>query len=267
MISPNLMRRDLIEMAFAAKSRGAHLGGSLSMVEIIASLYSFVLKFDVKNPQDPARDRFILSKGHGVMALYPAFKQLGILTQDQIVTYKADNSIVSAHPVMDSMPFIEFSSGSLGQGLSLGVGTCLALIKKNNLNSRVFVLLGDGECDEGQVWEAAACASHYKTSNLVAIIDKNELQYDGKTTDVLNLESLADKWCSFGFNVIQVDGHDVKALTQALNNKTDKPLAVIAKTVKGKGISFMENNAQWHNGVLSKKLYEDALKDLENTHA
>ena len=174
-----------------------------------------------------------------------------------------NDSKVAAHPFVNGQLGIEFSSGSLGQGVSLGVGTALALRRKNNLSSRVFVILGDGECDEGSVWEAAASAAHFDLSNLVVIVDKNGLQYDGDTTAVLSMENLAEKWAAFGWNVLEVDGHDVDALRKALTENSSKPLAIVAKTVKGKGISFMENNPQWHNGVVSQKLFEQAVAELE----
>ena len=165
------MRIDLLKMALSAGAQGAHMGGSLSLVEIMAVLYLDVMKFNLQNMKDEARDRLIMSKGHGVMAQYAALKQVGVLSEEDILTYKANDSKVAAHPSLNEQLGIEFSSGSLGQGLSLGVGTALALKRKNNLSSRVFVVLGDGECDEGSVWEAAASASHFGLNNLVAIVD------------------------------------------------------------------------------------------------
>ena len=257
------MRVDLLKMALSAGAQGAHMGGSLSLVEIMAVLYLEVMKVNLQNMSDEARDRLIMSKGHGVMAQYAALKQLGLLSEADILTYKANDSKVAAHPFVNGQLGIEFSSGSLGQGVSLGVGTALALRRKNNLSSRVFVILGDGECDEGSVWEAAASAAHFDLSNLVVIVDKNGLQYDGDTTAVLSMENLAEKWAAFGWNVLEVDGHDVDALRKALTENSSKPLAIVAKTVKGKGISFMENNPQWHNGVVSQKLFEQAVAELE----
>lgn len=257
------MRIDLLKMALSAGAQGAHMGGSLSLVEIMAVLYLDVMKFNLQNMKDEARDRLIMSKGHGVMAQYAALKQVGVLSEEDILTYKANDSKVAAHPSLNEQLGIEFSSGSLGQGLSLGVGTALALKRKNNLSSRVFVVLGDGECDEGSVWEAAASASHFGLNNLVAIVDKNGLQYDGDTKAVLSMENMAEKWAAFGWNVKEVNGHDVEALHEALTEKSSKPLVIVAKTVKGKGISFMENNPQWHNGVVSQKLFEQAVAGLE----
>lgn len=262
MIDTREMRSDLLHMALAAKNQGAHLGGSLSLVEIMAALYDGVMNFDAKNPTAKNRDRLILSKGHGVMAQYAALKQTGLLTANDLLTYKADETKAPAHPSLNLQAGIEFSSGSLGQGLSLGVGTALALKRKNNTASRVFVILGDGECDEGSIWEAAMTAAHYRLDNLVAIIDRNHLQYDGNTETVLPLEDFSAKWRSFGWNVAECDGHSVKEITAALSGKQDKPFALIANTVKGKGVSFMENMPQWHNGVLTQKLFEQAMAEV-----
>ena len=262
MISTREMRSDLLKMALVAKSQGAHLGGSLSLVEIMAALYGGVTKFDLKNPEAENRDRVILSKGHGVMAQYAALKQAGLLSEEDLLTYKADKTNAPAHPSMNLKMGIEFSSGSLGQGLSLGVGTALALKRKNNTSSRVYVILGDGECDEGSVWEAAMTAAHYRLDNLVAVIDRNRLQYDGDTETVLPLENFADKWRAFGWNVAECNGHSVKDIIAALSGKQEKPFVLIAHTIKGKGVSFMENAPQWHNGVLTQKLFEQAMSEV-----
>lgn len=258
------MRRDILRMALAAKSHGAHLGGSLSAVEILAALYGGVMRFDPKEPAAEMRDRFIFSKGHGVMALYAAFVQLGLLTPDQLQMYKQDDSVVSAHPAMDPELGVEFSSGSLGQGLSLGVGVALALKRKGNEGSRVFVLLGDGECDEGSVWEAAQAASNYRLDNLVAIVDRNGLQYDGNTEDVMSLDDLPAKWRAFGWIAEEVDGHDVNVLSDSLVKRPAGPFAVVAKTVKGKGVPFMEHVISWHHGMLTQKQFELAMEGLAN---
>ena len=265
MITENIlkqMRIDLLKMALAAGVQGAHMGGSLSLAEIMATLYLDVMKINLNNMRDEMRDRLILSKGHGVMAQYVALKQVGLLSEKDLLTYKANNSIVAAHPYINPDLGIEFSSGSLGQGLSLGVGVALALRRKKNFSSRVFVILGDGECDEGSVWEAAASASHYGLNNLIAIVDKNSLQYDGKTSDVLSMENMQDKWQAFGWDTCEVDGHQISELKEAMSCNHNRPLAIIANTIKGKGISFMENNPQWHNGVVSQKLFEQALNEI-----
>ena len=259
------MRVDVLKMALAAKSNGAHLGGSLSLIEIMAALYGGVMNFNAADPSNEKRDRLIFSKGHGVMAQYVAYKQMGLLSEEELLTYKADNTVVSAHPSMNAKLGIEFSSGSLGQGLSLGVGVALALRRKCNQTSRVFVILGDGECDEGSIWEAAASASHYELDNLVVIVDKNGLQHDGETKNILSMENLGEKWKAFGWHVEQVDGHDEALLSKTLQTRSGQPFAVIADTVKGKGISFMENAAQWHNGVVTQRIFEQAMQELGGT--
>jgi len=257
------MRIDILKMALAAKSQGAHMGGSLSMVEVMAALYGGVMKIDPQDMENENRDRLIISKGHGVMAQYVALRQLGLISADELLTYKGNDSLISAHPAVHPEIGIEYASGSLGMGLSLGVGAALALRRKKNENSRMFVILGDGECDEGSVWEAAASASHYHLNNVVVVVDRNGLQYDGSTEEVMALENFEDRWKAFGWDAVTVDGHDVTALTQVLNRRGDKPLAVIARTVKGRGVSFMENDPKWHNGVLSQKMYEQALAEVE----
>ena len=261
------MRQDSLRMSVAAGASGAHLGGGLSMMEIMSVLYLGIMNINPKKLDAEDRDRFILSKGHGTLALYTAMNQAGIIPDDELLTFKSNDTFLTGHPIMNVQRGIEFSSGSLGQGLSLGVGTCLALNRKGNDKSRVFVLLGDGECDEGSVWEAAMPGAHYKLSNHVAIIDKNGLQYDGATDSVLSLENLADKWRAFGWNAVDVDGHDIEKLYDVLSEKHEKPLAVIAHTVKGKGVSFMENNPVWHHAVLSKDKCEEAFSDLEKNYA
>lgn len=256
------IRRDIIEMSYAAGNQGAHLGGSLSMAEILAALYIGAAKFNIYRWEWEERDRIILSKGHGALALYPTFVQAGIIDKDELQTFKVNGSKLSSHPSLNGLPGIEYASGSLGQGLSLGVGACLALRKKNNVSSRVFVLMGDGECDEGSVWEAAASAAHFQLDQLVAIIDRNHIQYDGETRKVMSMEPMAEKWKSFGWDVREVDGHNIEALLDAYSIKGNKPYAIIADTVKGKGISFMEGNWRFHNSRLSEAQYQQAVAEL-----
>lgn len=256
------IRRDIIDMAYAAGKTGAHLGGSLSIAEILAALYCGTIRYDIKNPDWQERDRVILSKGHAAMALYSAMSQAGIISKDELLSFKQNGSRISGHPSLKT-PGIEFASGSLGQGLSLGVGVCLALAKQKNFIPKVYVLLGDGECDEGSVWEAAASAAHFGLKQLVAIVDENKLQYDGSTKKVMSMESTEQKWKSFGWNVIKLDGHNISALLDAYRQETDKPLVILAQTVKGKGISYMEGNKNFHNSRLTKKQYEQAIMELE----
>lgn len=259
------IRRHVIEMAYATGKTGAHLGGSLSMVELLAGLYYGVLRFKKEDPQWEGRDRVILSKGHAALALYPTLAEAGIISPESLATFKQDGSLLGGHPSLNGLPGIEFASGSLGQGLSLGVGVCLALKRKKNTESRVYVFLGDGECDEGSVWEAAASAAHFRLDNLVAIVDMNAIQYDGYTTDVLNMDPFENKWKDFGWDTITIDGHDMAAVLDAYKRHGEKPLAILAHTVKGKGISFMENNWRFHNAALTKDQYEQALAELERS--
>ena len=255
-------RKDIIKMTYNAGIIGAHIGGSLSLAEIMTVLYSKTnINKDILCAEE--RDRIILSKGHGVIAQYAAMKQAGILTEDLLVTFKKNGSLLSAHPSMNRPKGIEFSSGSLGQGLSLGVGVCLALKRKNNYKSKVFVILGDGECDEGSVWESVMSAAHFILNNLVAIVDKNNLQYDGKTDNVMSLGSLEDKFRSFGWDVCSINGHSCSEIINAINIKHDKPLAIIANTIKGNGVSFIANDYTWHNHRLKLEEYEQAMKEQE----
>lgn len=257
------MRKDSLRMSLAAGASGAHYGGGLSMIEIMDVLYLAIMKVNVNNPFDDTRDRFILSKGHGVLALYAALKQVGLVTDADLDTFKTHNTFLYGHPSMNIPKGIEFSSGSLGQGLSLGVGSCLALQRKGNTTSRVYVLLGDGECNEGSVWEAAASAAHYHLGQLIGIVDKNGLQYDGETKNVLSMDNLEEKWRSFGWDTLVIDGHSIEQLYDAFTTEHDKPLVIIANTVKGKGISFMENNPLWHHSKLTSKQHQDAMQELE----
>ncbi len=260
-------RVQLLELAF--KSDGpSHLGGGLSMIEIFTVLYGSVLKFDPKNPEWENRDRFILSKGHGVLPFFIALHNAGFISQEELYTYKKNESHLISHPVMNLRLGMESSNGSLGHGLSMGVGISLALKKKGNHNSRVFVVLGDGECNEGSVWEASMSAAHYKLNNLVAIVDYNKLQSDGISSDIMDIGALEKKWESFGWDVISLDGHDINALKDALNVKESesysKPRVIIAHTVKGKGVSFMENNNTWHHNRLTQTTFEQALAELND---
>ena len=259
----NTIRRRIVELTYNTGKTGAHLGGSLSIVELLAGLYSGVIRYDIRDPAWEGRDRVILSKGHAALALYPALAEAGIIDPAELETFKQDGSRLGGHPSLNGLPGIEFASGSLGQGLSLGVGTALALKRKNNLEPRVFVFLGDGECDEGSVWEAAASAGHFELNNLVAVVDMNAIQYDGYTQDVMNMDPFEKKWQDFGWDAVTIDGHNIEMVLDAYSRKSDKPMAVLAHTVKGKGVSFMENNWKFHNAALSKEQYEQAISEME----
>lgn len=259
------IRRQIIDMTYSTGKTGAHLGGSLSIVELLAGLYAGMIRYHAEDPAWEGRDRVILSKGHAAMALYPALAEAGIISKEELATFKQDGSRLGGHPSLNGLPGIEYASGSLGQGLSLGVGACLALKRKENRDSRVFVFLGDGECDEGSVWEAAACASHYRLDNLVAVVDMNAIQYDGYTTEVLDMSPFEKKWQDFGWETVSIDGHNMEEVLDAYRKHGEKPLAILAKTVKGKGVSFMENNWKFHNAALSQEQYNQAIGELEKT--
>lgn len=256
------MRKDCLIMAKAAGKEGFHFGATMSLIEIIATLYFKTMNIKKNNLTDETRDRLLLSKGHGVPALYAALRQMGVIDEKQLETFKQDETFLYGHPSMNKELGIEMSSGSLGQGLSFAVGNALALRRKNNLISKIFVILGDGECNEGSVWEAALTAAKYHLNNIIVIIDSNGLQYDGDTSTVLPMESMEEKWKSFGWSTVVIDGHDIYQCTKAFSMQTEKPLVVIANTIKGKGISFMENEASWHHGVMTKKQEEQAWKEV-----
>ncbi len=258
------IRRHIIDMTYATGSTGAHLGGSLSIVELLAGLYMGNIRFRPKEPSWEGRDRVILSKGHAALALYPTLAEAGIIDEDELSTFKKDGSRLGGHPSLNGLPGIEFASGSLGQGLSLGVGTGLALRRRNNSESRVFVFLGDGECNEGSVWESAASAAHYGLNNIVAIVDVNAIQYDGYTSEIMGMSPFEKKWTDFGWNVLIIDGHNLGEIVNAYEQKGDNPLVILANTIKGKGISFMENDWKYHNAALSKDQYAQAIRELES---
>lgn len=255
------MRRCIIDMAFRAGKTETHLGGSLSMTELLAGLYKGIIHFRKEDPDWKERDRVILSKGHAAMALYAALAESGIIEEEELEFFKKDGSRLSAHPSL-GLPGIEFASGSLGQGLSQGVGVCIALKKMNNQKSRVYVFLGDGECNEGSVWEAAASAAHYGLDNLIAVIDMNGLQYDGSTGTILNMEPMEQKWQAFGWETVSIDGHNMNEVLEAYMQHRHVPLAILARTVKGKGISFAENSRKYHTASLSGEQYEQAIREL-----
>jgi transketolase len=257
------IRMDCLRMGVNTGSNGAHFGGGLSLVEIMAVLYGHVMRIDSNRPRWEGRDRFILSKGHGAMAYYAALKQAGFVSDDELMTFKSNHTFLYGHPSMNVERGIEFSSGSLGLGLALGAGTALGLRLNGNTDPRVYVLLGDGECNEGTVWESAIAAAHFGLSNLTVVIDKNGLQYDGATESILNMGDLANKFESFGWFVQVVNGHDIGELQSAFSKKSDRPSAIVANTIKGKGVPYMENNATWHHNRLSQKQFDEIVNDRE----
>ena len=257
------LRRHIINMTGAAAS--GHPGGSLSAVEIVAALYFKALRHNPVDPGWPERDRFILSKGHAAPVLYAALAEAGYFPAEELTTLRKLGSRLQGHCDRGLTPGIEMTAGALGQGLSYGLGVALAG-RLNALEYRVYVLLGDGECDEGQVWEAAMAAAHFKADHLVAIVDNNGIQLDGWNKDIMNLEPLGQKWAAFGWHVVEVNGHDIAALLGAFaaaQQVTGRPTAILAHTIKGKGVSFMENNPDFHGKAPNSAEVKIALKELE----
>ena len=216
---------------------------------------------DSKNPLWENRDRFILSKGHACLGFYAILNELGFITNDELTLFEKNDSFLLGHPVLNKDKGIEFSNGSLGMGLSLGVGVAISLKKKKS-NNKVYVLIGDGECNEGSIWEAAMSASHFNLGNLTAILDNNNLQQTGSNNEIMSTKSLDSKWSSFGWEVINIDGHNINQIYEAYKFETKKPKLILAKTIKGKGFSFSENNNDWHHKILTKKQYEEAKKEI-----
>lgn len=257
------IRITVLNMVYKAQS--GHLGGSFSVVEIVTALYFGVMKIDPDDLNWPDRDRLVPSKGHCAPTIYTALALKGIVAPEALDDLRQTGCILQGHPCMNKVPGIDISTGSLGHGLSIGVGMALGvkLLKKD---FRVFVLLGDGELNEGQNWEAAMSAAKYSLSNLTAIVDRNRVQLDGPTEEIMPLEPLAEKWEAFNWHTKTVDGHNIKEIYDGLQwSKTnlDAPSVIIANTIKGKGVSFMENSHEWHGKPPSKEEYEKALQELE----
>jgi transketolase len=257
------IRRHIIEMTGAAKS--GHPGGSLSAVEILVTLYYDVMRHDPANPRWPQRDRFILSKGHAAPVLYAVMAECGYTPVDQLKTLRKLGSPYQGHPDKRFIPSLEASTGSLGQGVSLALGMGGAA-RLDGADWRTYVVLGDGECQEGQVWEAAMYGSFHRLDNVCVIVDYNKIQLDGFVKDIMELEPFADKWRAFGWHVISLDGHDIGALQRGFAEAATvkgQPAVIIAHTVKGKGVSFMENNPKYHGTAPSPQEVELALKELQ----
>lgn len=245
-------------------SHGSHIASILSVADIIAVLYASILKYDIKNPKWEDRDRVILSKGHAGGAMYAALAEVGFFDVEELKTHYSNGSRLSGHVSHKNVPGVELSTGSLGHGICVGTGMAMAL-KRDNKKSRVFVIVGDGECDEGSVWEAVLFANHYRLNNLTLIVDHNKIQSLDFCEKTLELLSLADKFKTFGWNVVEIDGHNHKELKDALSKiDNEKPTCVIANTVKGKGISFMENQVLWHYRDPQGEFYDNAVKELED---
>ncbi len=257
------IRKNILEMALSAGASSAHFGGALSITEIVATLFAYQMKIDKKNPNWEERDRFILSKGHACLAYYAALCEVGYISKQELTTFEKNDSSLLGHPVINRNLGIDFSNGSLGMGLSLGIGVALSS-KKKKKKFNVYVIVGDGECNEGSIWEAAMAAPNFKLDNLYVIIDKNNFQQTGSNKEIMNVENLNDKWSSFGWETTELNGHNVNEIYDYFkkSNKINKPKAIIANTIKGKGFSFSENNNDWHHSVLTNNFYEKALKEL-----
>ncbi|KAA5605339.1 transketolase [Roseospira marina] len=256
------MRRKILDVSYTC-GLTAHLGGGLSMVDVMAVLYGHVLRLDPKTPRWPDRDRFILSKGHGVLGFYPALLAAGLISEEVFATFQANGSALIAHPVMNLDLGIESSNGSLGHGLSMGVGIALAARKKR-AGFKTVVLLGDGECNEGAVWEAVMLAAQLGLDSLTAVVDHNKLQSDGESRDIMQVGNMAERFAAFGWHALEVDGHDIDALVTAFDAPAPagRPRVIVAHTIKGKGVPFMENDNTWHHKRLTKADHEAALAAL-----
>lgn len=256
------VRIGIIEGTYNAKS--GHPGGSLSIADIITALYFNQMNIDEKDPKSPSRDRLVLSKGHVAPALYSALAERGFFDKEELKSLRKLGHMLQGHPDMRHIPGVDMSTGSLGQGLSVANGMALAS-KLNHEGVRVYCICGDGEIQEGQIWEAAMSSSHYKLDNLCVIVDNNNLQIDGKVNEVMSIYPIDEKFRSFGFEVINIDGHNMNQIIAAFNKAKEvkgKPTAIIAKTIKGKGVSFMENEASWHGKAPKEEEYKKAMEEL-----
>ena len=256
------IRKDIIEEVYNAKS--GHPGGSLSIADIMAVLYFNELRIDEKNPRWEERDRLVLSKGHCSPALYAALAERGFFDKEDLKSFRKIESNLQGHPDLNKVPGVDMTSGSLGQGLSIANGMAIAG-KMDNKDYRVYTILGDGEIEEGQVWEAAMTANKYKLDNLCVIVDNNNLQIDGTIEEVMSSYPIDEKFKSFGFNVLTIDGNNIEEILSAFEiakQTKNKPTCIIAKTIKGKGVSFMENKAEWHGKAPNEEEYEEAMKNL-----
>jgi transketolase len=261
------LRFDLLDILGVGKV--GHLGGSSSMAEIAACLYFHAMRYDPKNPQDPDRDRFLLSKGHCVLIQYAALAELGVVPRAELKKVKTLEGCLQGHPDMDRTPGIEAVTGSLGMGLSIGLGMALGF-RLDRRASRVYVVMGDGELSEGQIWEAAMAAAAFKVDHLTGFVDLNRIQATGPTREIFDIPDIARKWAAFGWEVVSIDGHDVGQILTALakaQKTKGRPTVIVAETVKGKGFSFAENNAAFHNGALTADQYRQALSELEARRA
>lgn len=259
------VRKRILELGKLVGNNGAHFGSSLSLTDILVGIYGTVFENKLHHKNDPHRDRFILSKGHGALGYFCVLEAFGYLTEKQTFTFEQNGSDFFAHAHKELNNGIEYSGGSLGLGVPFATGIALANRFKK-IRSNIFVLVGDGECDEGIVWESAMSISNFNLSNVTIIVDKNKMQSDGEKVKIMNQQDLSKKFESFGFDVTEFDGHNFKAILKALNKTSKQPKALIANTIKGKGVNFMESNSDWHHGILNEKLYNEALASLEENY-
>jgi len=258
----NTLRQEIVKMV--AEANSGHPGGSLSAADIVTVLYFHEMELDPNDPENPDRDRFVLSKGHASPVLYAALAEKGFFPKEELMTFRKINARLQGHPSKKSLPGVEMSTGSLGQGLSAANGMALAG-KIDKKDYRVFVMLGDGEIQEGMIWEAAMAAGHFKLDNLTAFLDYNRLQIDGNVEDIMNPAPVDEKFRAFGWHVIDIDGHDMNQIDDAIQEAKrtkGKPTLIIANTIKGKGVSFMENEVGWHGSAPNEEQLQQALKEL-----
>jgi transketolase len=249
-------------MSLSAGSASSHFGGALSCVDIVAVLFQNLINYNINNYREITRDRFILSKGHACMSLYSVLKEIGIISEEEMLTFEKSNSFLLGHPVKNLEKGIELSTGSLGMGLSMSMGIALGL-KKNQINSKVYVIIGDGECNEGSIWEVALSAPKFNLDNFCVILDRNNFQQTGSGKDILDLNPIKEKWKSFNWDVLEIDGHNYLEIYNSLIETCKKPKIIIANTIKGKGFSFSENNNDWHHKILTNNQYQEALMELD----
>lgn len=258
------MRLNGLEMAMTTKERGSHLGGSFSCIEILAVLYGAVLEYNTDDPENPKRDRFLPSKNHCTLAHFPALYEAGFIKKEELLEFQKDGGRLTGYPKNLEVG-LEYSGGSLGQAIGVGIGMAISM-KDAEYSQKVFVLMGDGELNEGSVWESFMFAAHNRMDNLVVIIDRNHLSYDGDTEDVMAIDPLDKKMTAFNWNVICCDGHDTQSLLNSFSSlKAGIPNIIIADTVKGKGVSFIENKREWHHHALTDEQYLQAKKEIENS--
>lgn len=259
------IRHDIVDMIGYGEGRVGHLGGSCSIADIVSALYFHKIRHDPHNPKDPLRDRVLLSKGHAALAQYAALAECGYFPRETLLTVKRLGSKLQGHPDMTKTPGVEANTGSLGQGLSVGLGIALGL-RADGIDRNVYVIMGDGEQAEGQIWEAAMAAAHYKADHLIGILDNNNLQSTGPLSGGVDPGDLAAKWAAFGWEVIEIDGHDMKQILAALDAAdavSGKPALILAHTVKGKGVDFAEGKAAFHNSALSQEQFEQAHRSID----